>query len=141
MKFNSKHDPKLPSPVYISIVLSGKGQAMCPNCELSFNDVGSLSLHLRLERNYESQCEKCLKVFTSVIGMKKHFGRKHVKIRPSRCRICFKRFRNKYALKFHVLQVHEKQSRQVCEMCLKDFYNKFSLARHRTVCKGLENRK
>ena len=139
MNFNSEIDLNLPSPISITIVSPGQSQDMCPYCDLSFSDVESLNLHLNLKKIYEAQCEKCLKLFTTVKGMKRHYGRQHVKKRPHRCRVCSKRFRSKYSLRFHVIKVHEKKSRPQCSLCFKVFYNSFSLSRHRAVCKGLEN--
>jgi DNA-directed RNA polymerase subunit RPC12/RpoP len=105
----------------------------CQNCNLCFDSAVSLKTHHDLTLK-PFTCSACGDRFSTVIGMKKHYGKLHAKYRPSRCALCKKRFRNKYAAKRHLLQVHQELSRISCEKCGKVLYNRFSLSRHVKVC-------
>jgi DNA-directed RNA polymerase subunit RPC12/RpoP len=123
----------IPSPIDLSlssILLDGH---LCDNCGLSFTSLSDLETHLT-KKEKPVQCSLCNENFSTILGMKKHYGKIHEKYRPSRCNQCKKRFRNKYAAKRHILQVHQETSRISCDKCGKILYNKFSLSRHYKIC-------
>lgn len=124
----------IPSPVNLQLCTLSNDGHTCSRCGLVFKLLEELKLH-EIISNKSVKCSACNEHFTTIIGMKKHYGKVHAKYRPSRCNLCKKRFRNKYAAKRHLLQVHEEASRISCEHCGKILYNKFSLSRHSNICK------
>ena len=109
----------------------------CQTCGLGFQNVFDLRMHLLVDIEGSVICDECNQIFSTLKGMKQHYGKIHAKNRPSRCSVCKKRFRNKYALKFHFKQVHEQSTRQICTGCKIEVYNSYSLKRHQKKCKAM----
>ena len=129
-------DQLLPSPLKIKCSLEKYRTFQCKFCGLGFKEINDLRNHLITTFEKTSICPTCNNVFSTVKGMKQHYGKLHSSHRPARCSQCKKRYRNKYALKFHIKQVHEQSTREECPNCFHSFYNDYSLKRHLKICKS-----
>ena len=109
----------------------------CETCSLSFARNEDLYSHQATEKK-RYPCTTCFILFSSLKGMRQHFGKRHEKSRPYRCVLCSKRFRNIYASRIHKQQVHFHKSRQVCNYCGKRVFNKYSLIRHLRICSNYQ---
>lgn len=136
----SECDRLLPPPVFVKSSYEKYRTFQCTHCTLGFKFVNDLRNHQLTTFQHKATCPICNHVFSTVKGMKQHYGKLHSCHRPSRCTECRKRFRNKYALKFHIKQVHEKSTREECPKCLKFMYNNYSLKRHMKVCREVADR-
>ena len=128
----------LPAPCFFEYSYEKYKTFKCNLCGLGFKIANDLRIHQQSTFEEKTNCLTCNQVFSTVKGMKQHYGKVHSKNRPSRCIACRKRFRNKYALKFHVLQVHDKTTREDCPHCHRSMYNNYSLNRHLKICKNLD---
>jgi KRAB domain-containing zinc finger protein len=130
--------PSLPGPQTISGSDHKYKTHKCEKCGLGFRTITDLRLHSFSGARNSQICSECDQIFSSVKGMRQHFGKMHAKLKPARCHICKKRYRNKYALKFHIQQVHERSARDYCPRCSLEMYNSYSVKRHLKICKGIE---
>ena len=124
---------KLPKPLDPLITDSVNTGFKCESCLLVFMKDEDLKFHCSTERK-KFPCGMCSILFSTLKGMRQHYGKKHAKSRPYRCALCSKRFRNIYAARIHKQQVHFHKSRQNCELCGKRVFNKYSLIRHLRIC-------
>ena len=139
MNEESENIRLLPPPVFIKCSYEKYRSFHCNSCGLGFKEVNDLRNHLLTTSLEKAICPICSHVFSTVKGMKQHYGKLHSSHRPSRCAACRKRFRNKYALKFHVKQVHEQSTREQCPNCLRFMYNQYSLNRHLKKCREISD--
>ena len=136
MSERSEVESSIPSPIYLICSDKKYKTHKCSECGLCFRNITDLRLHMFSGQKESQICPGCNQIFSSVKGMKQHFGKMHAKLKPARCHICKKRYRNKYALKFHIQQVHDKIARESCPICLVEMYNSYSVQRHLKICKG-----
>ena len=134
----SSSDQMLPPPIIIKCSYEKYRTFQCNLCGIGFKEINDLRNHLLTTYEQSSTCPGCGNVFSTVKGMKQHYGKLHSSHRPSRCSECRKRFRNKYALKFHIKQVHERSTREECPKCFRFLYNNYSLKRHLKICKNVQ---
>jgi uncharacterized C2H2 Zn-finger protein len=135
IKMKEIKNQKLPG-VNDPIVSEGYKRHKCPNCTLAFKYFSDLRSHLLIGTSKIHACPECDQYFSSLKGMKQHFGKVHQKTRSSRCHLCKRKYCNKYSLKNHVVQVHSGLGRVMCPDCDKDYYNQYSLIRHSQSCRG-----
>ena len=125
----------IPSPVHLVSSEQKYKTHKCSKCSIGFKNITDLRLHIFSGQKESQICSRCNQIFSSVKGMRQHYGKIHAKLKPARCHICKKRCRNNYALKFHIQQVHDKSARESCPICQVEMYNNYSVQRHLKICK------
>lgn len=136
MTESSEGNSLIPSAVHLVSSEFKYKTHKCSKCGLGFKNITDLRLHMFSGQKESKICSGCNQIFSSVKGMRQHYGKIHAKLKPARCHICKKRYRNKYALKFHIEQVHDKSARESCPLCQVEMYNNYSVQRHLKICRG-----
>lgn len=101
----------------------------CAHCEVSFQNAGDLSKHVRCHiTNKPFQCGICEKTFTHIGSLNTHI-RIHSGEKPYKCELCPKAFTQSSSLMVHV-RSHSIRKPHQCYLCDKGFINSSSLVLH-----------
>ena len=108
-----------------------KRQYVCRSCDLSFNNVGKINKHMKLNHGkiLDHFCTRCEEVYPTKSQLDKHFHSVHDE-KKFQCELCDHISANAQNLKYHVNTVHLKLKPYFCEKCGKSFVQKRRLEEH-----------
>ena len=109
-----------------------KRQYVCRSCDLSFNNVGKIQKHMKLNHGkiLDHFCTRCEEVYPTKSQLDKHFHSVHGNDKKFQCELCDHISANAQNLKYHVNTVHLKLKPYCCEKCGKSFVQKRRLEEH-----------
>ena len=99
----------------------------CPCCTRTFKRGCEYRSHVK--NCSESKCDKCGKVFTNSIQLKKHYV---IHTESIRCDVCLKHFSGQQALKRHKTSLHDNVKFE-CSICKKHFSTQGNMLRHKKM--------
>ena len=104
---------------------------MCRSCDLSFNNVGKITKHMKLNHGkiLDHFCTRCEEVYPTKSQLDKHFHSVHGQ-KKFQCELCDHISANAQNLKYHVNTVHLKLKPYCCEKCGKSFVQKRRMEEH-----------